>query len=104
MTSLNVPSFINVELNPPCRDKSSNCKIEHEKAFEIEATLTMNSCPDDEFKGKIIIGPAMLEDKVEVDYKILCDCDCERFGEANSDKCLGNGTYQCGICYCNKGW
>lgn len=101
MTRLFVPSFINVDLNPPCRDKKDDCKIIHEKAFEIEATLTMNSCPDEKFKGKMEIGPALLEDKVEVDVEILCNCDCERHGEANSGMCSKNGTYQCGVCKCN---
>ncbi|XP_026329526.1 integrin beta-1-like isoform X2 [Hyposmocoma kahamanoa] len=101
MTSTSVPSFINVELDPPCRVKKDNCKIMYEKPFGINVTLTMNSCPDDNFEGTMEIGPALLKAKVEVDVEILCKCDCERHGEANSSECSGNGTYQCGVCYCN---
>lgn len=102
MTLLGVPSFINVELNPPCRKKNSSCEVKHEKPFDVDAKLTMNSCPDDKFKGTMKIGPSLLIDTVEIDYEILCECDCEKGGEINWDKCSGNGTYQCGICYCNK--
>lgn len=101
MTRLSVPSFINVELNPPCRDKTDGCKIKHEEPFHINVTLTMNSCPDDNLKSKMEIGPAMLKDKVEVDVEVLCNCDCEKYGEVNSIECHGNGTYQCGVCECN---
>lgn len=101
MTLTSVPSFMNVELNPPCRDKKDDCKIIHDKAFEIDVTLTMNNCPDDKPEGQMEIGPALLEDKVKLDVEILCKCDCERHGKANSSECSANGTYQCGVCYCN---
>lgn len=100
MTRSFVPSFMNVELNPSCSDKDL-CKIKHEEPFQMDATLTMNSCPDDTFKGKMEIGPGLLEAKVEVDVEILCKCDCNKDEESNSSMCSDNGTYQCGICKCN---
>lgn len=99
MTLSFVPSFIDVDL--PCRDKKNDCKIKHEEAFEMDVTLTMNSCPNDKFDGKMEIAPALFTDRLEVDYEILCKCDCERHGVANSNVCSGNGTYECGICKCN---
>ncbi|XP_072041178.1 integrin beta-1-B-like [Amphiura filiformis] len=33
---------------------------------------------------------------------VVCSCDCEEKGIPNSDLCSdGNGTFACGVCYCN---
>ena len=34
---------------------------------------------------------------------MICECECEKSGAANSPSCSNFGTYKCGICYCNAG-
>lgn len=41
--------------------------------------------------------------KIEVEIELICECQCEKSGAANSTICTSQGTYKCGICYCNPG-
>ncbi|RWS27598.1 integrin beta-PS-like protein, partial [Leptotrombidium deliense] len=74
---------------------------------EYDVEIEVLRCPDkpSQWNQSFVIKPIGLRDQLVVDLQIVCECDCEKewIEERNSPKCtFGNGTYECGICNCNK--
>ncbi|XP_056008967.1 integrin beta-6-like [Ostrea edulis] len=69
----------------------------------IQSNLT--ECPDKN-TFTFTIFPEGLEERVNVDFEHVCDCDCQLEPEAEprSPKCNGRGRYECGTCICDDGW
>ncbi|KAK8383508.1 hypothetical protein O3P69_015754 [Scylla paramamosain] len=100
----------------------SKCKGTTEKAtseckglrvgdqVEFRAEITVDKCPEDPSEWNQVIGiyPVGLRESLIIDLEMICDCPCERPGdegyEVASDECSGHGTYQCGVCDCDKGY
>lgn len=98
----NVPPFMSLKFNPDCTVKGQ-CGIKYNEPVKMVATLVINSCPTElKYDYKVNIGPVSIDEKLTLDVEVDCQCDCEKEGEKNSDKCSKSGTYQCGICECNK--
>lgn len=80
-------------------------KVGTNVTFEVE--LAYAFCPADrsQWNKTFQIFPIGLHDHLTVHLEMICECDCEKPGneEVNSMKCSnGNGTFECGICSCNK--
>ncbi|RWS22001.1 Integrin beta-PS-like protein [Leptotrombidium deliense] len=77
--------------------------------IEFDVTIALTYCPPRAVKRNqtIRIKPLTLNDEIVIDLQIVCDCECEKAWnqELNSAKCnSGKGTYECGICSCNKNY
>ncbi|KAM3865702.1 integrin beta-1-like [Diretmus argenteus] len=82
--------------------KCSNISIGDEVSFEI--SIESQKCPSHGKKETIKIKPLGFTEEVEIVLNFICDCECSKEGEANSEKCHeGNGTFECGACKCNNG-
>jgi len=68
-------------------------------------TLELEKCPADKslWQQKFKIYPVGLGEALEIDLKMICECDCEL--ERNEVKfsplCNYTGTYECGACTCD---
>ncbi|XP_045106617.1 integrin beta-PS-like isoform X2 [Portunus trituberculatus] len=77
---------------------------------EFRAEITVDKCPEDPSEWNQVIGiyPVGLRESLIIDLEMICNCPCERPGdegyEVASDECSGHGTYQCGVCDCDKGY
>ncbi|XP_048247229.1 integrin beta-PS-like [Haliotis cracherodii] len=74
--------------------------------FEVE--ITVAECPRDRSRWNrtVTIYPVGLSEKLILDLRLICECDCEKPGQEipYSPLCSsGNGTYECGKCTCNPG-
>ncbi|KAG8227222.1 hypothetical protein J437_LFUL003428 [Ladona fulva] len=78
--------------------------------IKFRAEIKVLKCPEneDERNQKFIINPQGINEAVEVEIDIICDCPCEQPGskdyEENSSLCHNRGTFQCGICDCKDGY
>uniref|UniRef100_A0A668A6D4 Integrin beta n=1 Tax=Myripristis murdjan TaxID=586833 RepID=A0A668A6D4_9TELE len=82
--------------------KCSNISIGDEVSFEI--SVEAQKCPSHGKPETIKIKPLGFTEEVEIVLKFICECECSKGGEANSEKCHeGNGTFECGACKCNEG-
>jgi len=85
--------------------KCEGLKIGENVTFEVSIQVT--SCPvdRDNWEKRVTIYPVGLTEKLHVNLELICECDCEAedLGEADSPKCNGTGTYECGACTCNEG-
>ncbi|KAJ8314106.1 hypothetical protein KUTeg_008667 [Tegillarca granosa] len=81
-----------------------NLNIGDTVTFDVEIEVT--KCPADSSKNdrKLVISPVGLGDQLEIDLKLLCQCECEKHGVANHTDCRGKGTAVCGTCECNPGF
>ncbi|XP_072041175.1 integrin beta-1-A-like [Amphiura filiformis] len=54
------------------------------------------------FLHRFYVKPYGLKDALVIATEVICSCECEEKGIPNSDLCSdGNGTFACGVCYCN---
>nr|XP_033774857.1 integrin beta-3 [Geotrypetes seraphini] len=91
---------VNGEVIPGLKS-CSGLKIGDTVTFSIEAKV--RGCPEEKSKT-FTIKPVGFRDTLTVTVKFNCDCACQEFAVANSDKCNGgNGTFECGICRCYPG-
>ncbi|MBN3294303.1 ITB7 protein, partial [Polypterus senegalus] len=80
------------------RGECTGVKLSQEINFTV--TVTVTAC----FKESkhIIIKPQGINEELRIEVSSLCGCNCTDL-EVNSPYCSdGNGTFQCGICSCNK--
>ncbi|XP_051781012.1 integrin beta-7 isoform X1 [Erpetoichthys calabaricus] len=80
------------------RGECTGVKLSQEINFTV--TVTVTAC----FKESqhIIIKPQGINEELHIEVSSLCGCNCKDL-EVNSPYCSdGNGTFQCGICSCNK--
>ncbi|XP_060901424.1 integrin beta-1-like isoform X1 [Labrus mixtus] len=86
-------------------DKGRQChniSIGDEVTFKI--SIESQKCPALGKSETIKIKPLGFTEEVEVVLNFICDCDCAKEGEPQSDQCHeGNGTFECGACKCNEG-
>ncbi|CAK1549665.1 unnamed protein product [Leptosia nina] len=97
------PGMQLTSLEPDCT-KADNCYIKHEQSLDVKGVLKITSCPlsEENVKYTMEIGPVSLDEKLKIEVEVCCHCDCEAKGEVNSPMCSGAGTFQCGVCKCNK--
>lgn len=88
-------------MSPDCR-KINECGIKLKETKEIQVTLKAKTCS--EKMEKISIMPMGLNEAIVIELETDCKCLCEesQYSERNSLRCESSGTYQCGICKCNK--
>ncbi|RWS10657.1 integrin beta-PS-like protein, partial [Dinothrombium tinctorium] len=108
----NASNDIKVTYYSSCVNKkpkqTSNCTdLRVGTTVEYDVEIEVLRCPDkmSNWNQSFVIKPVALSDQLIVDLEIICECDCEKewMEERNSPKCSnGNGTYECGICNCNK--
>nr|XP_034309800.1 integrin beta pat-3 isoform X7 [Crassostrea gigas] len=84
-----------------CEKLSFDTWVNFTVAFESKLT----TCPSQR-SFNMTIFPEGLDDRVQIEVEHQCDCDCQREPDAepNSTICNRRGTYECGVCHCNKGW
>ncbi len=120
-----IPDNIYVEFYSNCSNKlykkTAECEFEKKPIIGFDAKISMKSCPKDKSKWNQILkigfenyfsfqilriywvflkGLANTDENVEIDLKMLCECDCEIPGNSfsNSVNCSNAGTFACGIC------
>uniref|UniRef100_A0A3Q3E3I2 Integrin beta n=1 Tax=Labrus bergylta TaxID=56723 RepID=A0A3Q3E3I2_9LABR len=86
-------------------DKGRQChniSIGDEVTFKI--SIESQKCPALGKSETIKVKPLGFTEEVEVVLNFICDCDCAKEGEPQSEQCHeGNGTFECGACKCNEG-
>ncbi|CAM6032044.1 unnamed protein product, partial [Sphagnum compactum] len=106
LTTEKIPDNINVKFESNCSKKMYNktdeCEFEEKPIIGFNATISMNSCPEDKSKWNqsFKIGLANTDENVEIHLEMLCECDCEKPEKSylNSTDCSNVGTFACGIC------
>ncbi|CAH2233547.1 jg13181 [Pararge aegeria aegeria] len=94
---------ISLTFEPDCTLKDK-CLYNH-KPLQVIGTLILKSLPESgKSEYKVKIGPVSIAEKLTLHVEAITQCDCEKpdQGEKDSDLCSNAGTYQCGICLCNK--
>ena len=76
--------------------------IEYTTKFDAKS----DACDPGKIKeGNYVIKTTRLSDKIDVKVKVVCEFPCQREPKIeNSPKCEGHGDFQCGTCFCHKGW
>lgn len=108
----NAPPYVSIQYQSACLgttvQQTSRCgdlSVGDTVTFEVQ--LVLEKCPENRanWSHTIQIHPLGLNEVLEIDLKMICECDCEnsKKRQPNSPKCKGLGTYQCGICSCQKG-
>ncbi|XP_054158401.1 integrin beta-PS-like [Oppia nitens] len=99
-------NVIDVELLSNCNKgalrRTNNCTFQGMPAITFSARIGLKECPKDrsQWNQKLKIGLANVNESVEIDLEMLCECDCERPDHAvrDSPECSNKGTFACGIC------
>ncbi|KAK4304644.1 hypothetical protein Pmani_023412 [Petrolisthes manimaculis] len=79
-------------------------KVGDQVDFRVE--ITVEKCPEkrEDWQQLIHIYPVGLRELLAIELEMLCDCACEREGNAGfidrAAECSFAGTYQCGVCDC----
>ncbi|XP_078084335.1 integrin beta-5 [Mustelus asterias] len=110
LTVGNQPEDINLSLTATCQDgvsrpgvrKCGDLKIGDTVSFDV--TVEARSCPEAQIRNSFTIKPVGFKDSLGITVGYVCNCDCTTEMQANSSKCSGNGTYECGICKCDPGF
>ncbi|XP_025096259.1 LOW QUALITY PROTEIN: integrin beta-1-A-like [Pomacea canaliculata] len=89
-------------------DSCDGLEIKDSVTFNVTMTVTTKACEGHTgvIERSVDIAAVGLAEKLTINLKIACDCDCEgpSVREQNSTKCSnGQGTFECGICKCNPG-
>lgn len=81
----------------------TTCNFQGKAVIPFHIRIKMQRCtrPGEDTDHLIRIGLLNKNEAVEVAFKEQCKCSCEEEGEPDSLRCSTNGTYACGICYCN---
>lgn len=91
--------------------ETSSClglRVGDQVDFRVEVTLS--KCPEDrnDWRQLISIYPVGLRERLLIDLEMFCDCQCERPGNEgfipSAEECNYHGSYQCGICQCDKNY
>ncbi|XP_023237033.1 integrin beta-PS-like, partial [Centruroides sculpturatus] len=73
---------------------------------DFDITVELLSCPQNSslWNTNIEISPIGLQEYLQVDVDMLCECDCEKPENeiVKSENCSYAGTFECGICTCEK--
>ncbi|KAL4222041.1 Integrin beta-1 [Mactra antiquata] len=73
----------------------------------FEVAVSVSDCPTEEAKRTrtFSIYPVGLSERLDITLDLICECDCEKPGreQLNSKECNFNGTFECGMCTCDKG-
>ncbi len=89
------------------REETNICKgLKIGDSVTFEAEIKVTSCPrnPNEWNQTIQIRPVGLNESLIIDLEMICECDCEKPWNEQTDSvyCEGRGTYECGICSCNS--
>jgi len=107
----NLANYVKIKFYSKClgnktveTNSCSGLRVGTQVNFDIKFELL--KCPENpsEWNQRIRIRPIGLQDELEIDLHMLCDCDCEKSikTELTSPKCNYAGNYQCGICICGN--
>ncbi|XP_076319797.1 integrin beta-PS-like isoform X1 [Tachypleus tridentatus] len=100
----NAPDHIEIKFSSNCKEENKCEDVEVGSSIEFEVEVKATSCPSDpsEWNQTVFISPVGLNEFVQVDIELICQCDCEKpeFEERNSSRCSNLGAYKCGVCYC----
>nr|AVP12656.1 integrin beta 3 [Littorina littorea] len=85
-----------------------NLEIKDSVTFDVSMTVSSDVCQGRSgiVDRSIELAAQGLNEKMTINLRIICDCECERpeMAKLDSDNCdWGNGTFACGICSCNPG-
>lgn len=67
--------------------------------MSFKISIDSQKCPSHSKNETIKIRPLGFTEEVEIVLNFICDCQCAKEGEPESEKCHeGNGTFECGAC------
>ncbi|XP_071440832.1 integrin beta-PS-like [Hetaerina americana] len=111
----NAEKYIQVQYFSSCLNDISHTRETKEcggirlgDVVNFTAYITVLKCPEKENDRhvKFQIKPQSLNESLEVELEIICDCPCEQPGnlgyEENSRSCSYHGTLTCGVCACGE--
>ncbi|XP_064455192.1 integrin beta-PS-like [Ornithodoros turicata] len=101
------PDFLRVSYKSRCLGKTvgltnvcSGVKVGDQVEFGVEVEAV--GCPANPNESYTFrISPVGVNEYVEVEVSVFCDCSCKDSEEVNSTRCSEHGTYSCGVCSCD---
>ncbi|XP_022665540.1 integrin beta-PS-like [Varroa jacobsoni] len=93
------------EAVPHETNKCAGIKVGDQVQFD--ALIYLKKCPKNpnEWKRTIRISPVGINERLEIDLQMICQCACEaQQGKVNAEECNYVGTYVCGVCNCNDSY
>nr|KAG5690037.1 hypothetical protein BaRGS_009844 [Batillaria attramentaria] len=82
-------------------------EITESVTFDVTMTVSSDACAGESgiVERTVDLAAQGLAEKLSINLKIICDCNCDPPSPEDSlTKCTnGNGTVECGICSCNPG-
>lgn len=104
------PDDLALSLTAICQDgvprpgvrKCGGLKIGDTVSFDV--SVEARSCPVGTLRDSFTIKPVGFKDSLSVTVGYVCNCECTRAMQANSSRCSGNGTHECGVCKCDPGY
>ncbi|XP_077381113.1 integrin beta-1-like isoform X2 [Festucalex cinctus] len=106
-----LPKGVSLTYKSICRNGVEGTGEDGRKCFDISVgdevtfkiSIESQECPSHGNPESIKIKPLGFTEEVEVVLNFICKCQCSAQREPNSNKCSGQGTFECNACNCNEG-
>ncbi|XP_017276567.1 integrin beta-2 [Kryptolebias marmoratus] len=108
LTHESLPDNVRVVYNPKCKNPvqegenkgvCDSVTVNEEISFDV--TVTADSCMEE---TSFNIKPLGIKDTLKVTITTNCECQCNDPKDINHSHCNYNGSINCGICSCLKGY